>query len=164
MKFIRNKIFSIFAIITLILLIIKIESRSRKHSKSSMTNKNKNSKKYKLLVSDKIIKETKAICQKTCDEKEKPVFEKEYSKDPKKKPYEMNASLYVRKQDINTEFFICKCKFTSSGQSLKKCYYYANKDAVKLFIKVDLDGMISNERIQLKPSKKGYVHLKGSLI
>jgi len=110
---------------------------------------------------NKNIKIAKGHCTKFCA-KEKIIFDKEYSKNKKKKPYEMKQRLYVRLREINTEFYVCKCSFTNSGVNLKRSYYFANKDKINQWWRYDLDGIVVYNKLFAgkKKSMIGYMKIK----
>lgn len=157
MKFIRNKIMLI-AIVTILSLIISIASL---HKNKPQPKKEKNNKsKMTGARSPKNIKIAKNICNKSCDQ-EKIEFEKIYSEDKKKKPYEMTTSLYARLRNINTEFYVCECLFTSSQALLNRVYYFSNKNKIELFYRNDSDGIVVYNRLFAGNKKsKEYMHIK----
>ncbi len=160
MKFIRNKIFIIFAIVSLILLIIEIESRTR--AKSSRMKHKRNSKsnlhKEKNFFTSEKIKKAKENCNKSC-EGELKTIEKNNNNDKTKRPFEMKSYLFRRKHNINTEYLICRCKFTNSGVEKRNVFFYANKLELDKFIKEDIDGTDVSVRNQKKLRKSDYKYL-----
>lgn len=167
MKFIRNNTFIIIAIITIILLIIQIESRL--YSKPRITKKNKHmTLKRNHLRNDpdspQTVTKMNEKCWNTCED-EKVLLDKELSKGGKQKQViEINSFLYRRTQDIKTEYYICKCNFTTLGAPLKIVYYYANKLSLKKNLKsYDLDGSDKNTRNHGDLEKRGYIEVAKKL-
>jgi hypothetical protein len=157
MKFTRNKLMLIVlvTILSLLLSILSLEKNKSKHKKGKNNNDKMTGPR-----SPKKIKIAKNICNKSCNQ-EKIEFEKIYSKDKKKKPYEMTTSLYARLRDINTEFYVCECLFTSSKALLNRVFYFANKNNIDLFYKNDSDGIIVYNRLFGGNKKtKEYMHIK----
>jgi uncharacterized low-complexity protein len=156
MKFISNKVFVLLALLTALLLIISIESSSRTKRNSKYVPKMVGGRSP---ANQKI---AKGHCTTKC-KAEKIAFDKVYSKNKKKKPYEMKQTLFVRLREINTEYYVCKCHFTNSGVSLKRSYYFANLKKINIWYRYDSDGFTVYNNL-FTPEKKmkmfGYMIIK----
>ena len=157
MKFITNKVFVLLALVTALLLIISIESTSSKAKR--------NNKFIPKMVGGKSPanqKIAKGHCTTKC-KAEKISFDKVYSKNKKKKPYEMKQTLFARLREINTEYYVCKCLFTNSGVMLKRAYFFANKKKINIWYRYDSDGFTVYNNL-FSPEKKmklfGYMIIK----